>query len=173
METVVYGRLTIDVPWLLFRFAEACNTQACPVRLKRCPGSYRQYNATSQVDVLVECGGHGVCYRATPTCIESDPTCTAVCTCDAGYATSDCSLTSAQFAASQQIRSACFNALVCLGGEIALVPVSTSVVGCWMALCRVSVFLSWVIVWVRETRGRIGCCVVWCRVPLLLSWVVW
>ena len=122
METVVYGRLTIDVPWLLFRFAEACNTQACPVRLKRCPGSYRQYNATSQVDVLVECGGHGVCYRATPTCIESDPTCTAVCTCDAGYATSDCSLTSAQFAASQQIRSACFNALVRLGGEIVLAP---------------------------------------------------
>ena len=92
--------------------AEACNTNACPARLKRCPGLTAVTDPVSNATSLVPCSTFGTCKRSVPTCAEDDASCTAVCLCATNRTGSDCSYTPAQLAAKQALRTQLLSALV-------------------------------------------------------------
>ena len=71
---------------------QACNTKLCVPWVKRCPGSSdRLAPEPNPLRLpLMECSGHGTCVREPDQCREGEP-CAAVCACDGGWGSSDCS----------------------------------------------------------------------------------
>ena len=90
--------------------AEGCSI-VCQAWGKRCPGSSPNFDPTSPLLLPVtECSSHGTCQRSTSNCREGDPSCTAVCLCDAGFRGSACAFTDASFADVQALRSSLLTA---------------------------------------------------------------
>ena len=87
-----------------------CNTNLCPARLKWCPGT--AVNTTVVPAQTVQCSGNGDCVRPSVPCVQDDTTCSVSCVCHAGWAGSDCALTTADYAAKQQLKTAMLSLLV-------------------------------------------------------------
>ena len=86
----------------------------CLPFIKPCPGSSSFFVPGDALRTpAIECSGHGVCEREGD-CRVGD-SCSAVCTCAAGYLGSDCALTEAGMQSARVLRGQLLDALVRLG----------------------------------------------------------